>query len=305
MAMLDDLGPIRVIALRKERLLVYRQKRIKQGKANRSVNMEIGTLKAMLNWALACGLIGRNPIANLKPLPSGKAYEKRPRRALSRREMEQLLEAADRIDENLRSYHAAERSLADGSRGKAFRERRRRPYILQAPLWRALLFTGARWSEMTSTRWADFDDKERTLTLRPETTKSKKMRVIPLVETVVDDLLRLREIHIFIYGREPKASEHLFLGPRGKPVINSYRRALYRFEALCAEAGIDQVDEMGRKIDIHSLRHSFASALGRAGVGLTQAQALLGHSDPKLTASLYTHLTAPDLRAAVEQMVSA
>ena len=155
---------------------------------------------------------------------------------------------------------------------------------------------------MTSTRWTDFDDKERTLTLRPETTKSKKIRVIPLVETVVDDLLRLRDIHTVLHGREPKASDHLFLGPRGKPVINSYRRALYRFRELCKEAGIPEVDELGRVIDIHSLRHSFASALGRAGVGLTQAQALLGHSDPKLTASLYTHLDATDLRNAVARI---
>jgi len=85
-------------------------------------------------------------------------------------------------------------------------------------------------------------------------------------------------------------------------VINSYRRALYRFRELLVEAGIPETDAMGAKIDIHSLRHSFATALGRAGVGLTQAQALLGHSDPKLTASLYTHLGAEDLREAVGRL---
>ena len=68
---------------------------------------------------------------------------------------------------------------------------------------------------------------------------------------------------------------------------------------------IPEVDDLGRRIHIHALRHSFVSALGRAGVGLTQAQALLGHSDPKLTASLYTHLDAADLRVAVERMESA
>ena len=107
--LLDDLGPLRVVDLRKDRLLVYRQKRIKQGKANRSVNLEIGTLRAMLNWALECGLIGRNLVANLKPLPSGKAFKKRPRRALSRDEMNRLLEAAERIDAHLNAYHGAEK----------------------------------------------------------------------------------------------------------------------------------------------------------------------------------------------------
>jgi integrase len=300
--LLADLGPMRVIDLKKERLLTSRQKRIEQGKANRTINVELGTLRAMLNWGVEVGLIGRNPIANLKPLPSGKAYERRPRRALSRDEMQQLLEAAESIDEHLRAYHGAEKSLADGSRGRAFKEKRRRPHVPQGPLWKAFLYTGARWSELTSTRWADFDERERTLTLRPETTKSKKARTIPLVETASDDLMRLRDIHTTLNGREPKASEHVFLGPRGKPVINSYRRALYRFRELLTEASIPEVDDLDRRIDIHSLRHSFASALNRASVGLTQAQALLGHSDPKLTASLYTHLGAEDLRWAVEKL---
>ncbi len=54
--------------------------------------------------------------------------------------------------------------------------------------------------------------------------------------------------------------------------------------------------------DLHSLRHTFATLLARAGVPLSKTQELLGHSDPKLTAAFYTHLRAEDLRDAVEQM---
>ncbi len=36
--------------------------------------------------------------------------------------------------------------------------------------------------------------------------------------------------------------------------------------------------------------------MARAGVPLSHAQAALGHSDPKLTAQVYTHLQAEDLR---------
>jgi integrase len=53
---------------------------------------------------------------------------------------------------------------------------------------------------------------------------------------------------------------------------------------------------------IHSTRHTFASQLGRAGVGLVQAQRLLGHSTPELTAQVYTHLGIEDLRGAVEKL---
>jgi site-specific recombinase XerD len=53
---------------------------------------------------------------------------------------------------------------------------------------------------------------------------------------------------------------------------------------------------------MRSLRDSFASQLGRAGVGLVQAQRLLGHSTPELTAQVYTHLGIEDLRGAVEKL---
>lgn len=40
--------------------------------------------------------------------------------------------------------------------------------------------------------------------------------------------------------------------------------------------------------------------LARNGVGLVQVQRLMGHSDPKLAAQVYTHLDVEDLRQAVE-----
>ena len=40
--------------------------------------------------------------------------------------------------------------------------------------------------------------------------------------------------------------------------------------------------------------------MARRGVALVVTQRMLGHSDPKLTARVYTHLEVEDLRAAVE-----
>jgi integrase len=40
--------------------------------------------------------------------------------------------------------------------------------------------------------------------------------------------------------------------------------------------------------------------MARRGVPLVVAQRVLGHSDPKLTAKVYTHLEVDDLRVAVE-----
>jgi integrase len=43
-------------------------------------------------------------------------------------------------------------------------------------------------------------------------------------------------------------------------------------------------------VDIHSLRHSYAYLLKQQGVHVTTAQRLLGHSDPRVTMSIYTQV---------------
>ena len=55
---------------------------------------------------------------------------------------------------------------------------------------------------------------------------------------------------------------------------------------------------------IRDRRHTAGTRLARAGVGLVQTQRLLGHSDPKLTAQVYTHLDVEDLRGSVESLPS-
>ncbi len=84
----------------------------------------------------------------------------------------------------------------------------------------------------------------------------------------------------------------------GRPTNNAMRI----FNRLLARAKIERVDGDGKKIDIHALRHTFGSRLARHGAGLVQVQQLMGHSDPKLTAQVYTHLDVEDLRKALEMV---
>jgi Phage integrase family len=44
-----------------------------------------------------------------------------------------------------------------------------------------------------------------------------------------------------------------------------------------------------RRVDIHSLRHGFASALIERGAPVTEVQYLLGHSKPEVTLRVYSH----------------
>jgi site-specific recombinase XerD len=49
-------------------------------------------------------------------------------------------------------------------------------------------------------------------------------------------------------------------------------------------------------------RHPAATRFARAGVPLQKAQRILKHSDPALTAQIYSHLEVDDLREAVERI---
>jgi integrase len=284
LADLRDLQPVQVIR--------YRNQQREQGASNRTANLVVDSLCAMFAWALGCGMIEANPLRNVRRLPDGAGNQRYRRRALSDEEIERLLRAAESDD---REISAAwwEKGGGDGN------PRRHPERIPQAPMWMAFLETGARWSELTKTRWADWDLEQRTLVLRAENTKSKKRRVLPLREQLAVVLKGLRVTQERILGRVPAPSEPVFLSPEAVKWMKATNNAMRLFRRVLKRAEIPRLDIEGRKIDIHSLRHTFGSRLARNGVGLVQVQRLMGHSDPKLTAQVYTHLDVEDLRQAV------
>ena len=75
----------------------------------------------------------------------------------------------------------------------------------------------------------------------------------------------------------------------------------YMIQADLEAAGVPYVKE-GRTLDFHALRVSFVSSLALAGVPLAVAQKLARHSDPRLTANVYTCLGLADLSRAVESL---
>jgi len=70
-----------------------------------------------------------------------------------------------------------------------------------------------------------------------------------------------------------------------------YKNPDRRFQRHRKEAGIETIDETGRKLDFHSFRYTFATKLARQGVSQRLTQELMRHSDPRLTANLYTDVS--------------
>ena len=61
-----------------------------------------------------------------------------------------------------------------------------------------------------------------------------------------------------------------------------------RFRRDLINAGITPQDSLGRNAVFHSLRHTLATNLARAGVPIREAMALMRHTDRRLTEKVYT-----------------
>jgi integrase len=69
-------------------------------------------------------------------------------------------------------------------------------------------------------------------------------------------------------------------------------------------AGIAKRDERGRTLDVHALRMTFGTLLGKGGVPLRTTQTAMRHSDPKLTVNVYTDPKLLDVHGALDALPS-
>jgi integrase len=287
----------RVLDVRAYDLISYRAALLKAGLSVRSANLRCDVLRSTLTWAVRVGLIAENPVRNMPRLPESEATKRYRRRAMSEDEIARFLAAAEADD---RENASAARGWSR-AKGTLRALGAPRPRVPQAPLFRFLLEAATRYGETVRVTWADFDEADRSVTLRAETTKAGRSRTIPIREPLARELAGLREIHERVLGREVGQRDPVFRTPDGAAWCEPTNNIMRIFDRLLEVAGIVRLDEQGRKLDIHSLRHTAASRYASRGVGLVHLQKLLGHADPKLTSRVYTHLGVGELREALEQ----
>ena len=141
--------------------------------------------------------------------------------------------------------------------------------------------TGIRSSECAGVAEQDIDWEERTLRV---TGKGGHERTLPLNEEVLHVLRQYR-----LARGGAKSGEPFFRSREGRALS---RNAIYeRVRNHASKAGIP------KRVSPHRLRHTFATHLVQAGVGLVTLRDLLGHRQITST-QIYIHLTAQDLRQA-------
>jgi site-specific recombinase XerD len=144
--------------------------------------------------------------------------------------------------------------------------------------------TGMRASECAGVAEQDINWEERTVRV---TGKGGHERTLPLNEEV---LHVLRQYRLARGGAKPH--EPFFRSREGRALS---RNAIYeRVRQHAAQARIP------KRVSPHRLRHTFASHLVQAGVGLVTLRDLLGHRQITST-QIYIHLTAQDLRQAADK----
>lgn len=149
-----------------------------------------------------------------------------------------------------------------------------------ANIVRLLILTGARYMEVVSATWDQFDLEKGTWTKPDLSTKQRQMHHIPL---------SLQVIEILKHMKEKSESVFLFPGKISGQHIKEIKKAWY---TIRKRADLP-------KLRIHDLRHTYASHLVSSGLSLSIVGKLLGHTQASTT-QRYAHLADASLRQATE-----
>ncbi len=160
----------------------------------------------------------------------------------------------------------------------------------RALLYRLAVETGLRWSELRSLSRAsfDFNAEPATVTIAAAYAKNGEDDTLPLRNALAVDLKEYMALFL------PGALAFAKMGTDcGAEMI---RDDLETAGVITRDENGEMIisDQYGLVYDFHGLRHTFATLLNRSRVPLATAQKLMRHSDPKLTAEIYTHVLVDD-----------
>ena len=272
------------------------------GRAPKTLNGFRGTALSFGNWLVQESRLNSNPFLGIRRF-NEQVERRHVRRSFTEKELLQLFDATqerplhDALNKN-RGKGPAVINEVTQSRLKALGRER-------ALIYKTLVLTGLRVGELRSitlcnvlfsdTSYIDLpakDDKARRgaqIPLRPDLAQALKAHLIERLETTQREALRNgAPIPVRL---DP--TSHLFTVPR------AFYKIMNRDLAF---AGINKRDDRDRVLDVHSLRMTFGTHLSKAGVPLRTAQAAMRHSDPRLTANIYTDPQLLDVRGGINAL---
>lgn len=234
---------------------------IKSGVRDSTIKTYWNKLNCFFDWLLTNNNISRNPLENIRP--PEPVYDNS--LALENCDIEKIFAAITLHSQNV------------------FMLRRD---LLMVNL---LLFCGLRKGEFISLQVRDIDLDKGMLTVRGETSKSKKTRHIPIHRTL---MLHLQE-YVTERNKHKFKTSYLIVSSNGD----------HRLTVHGLKHWVKRLNESsGVRFHLHRFRHTFACNLATANVGLIKIQKLMGHTDPKMTATYLRSISTEDLRDDIDKL---
>lgn len=248
----------------------------KTGAGPTTRNMYLKSIKAFAAWCLRTHLMGENLLACLRPVPVKDDEARRRRRALTEDELARLLKATR--ERPLVAAMTIKRGPRAGEVGATLRPETRaaieRIGLEHSLIYKTLVYTGLRRGELEAleVRHLTLSGPRPCLVLPASATKNRRVANLPIRADLAEDLKR------WIERTGKKGADRVF---RVSPDLNKLLKRDLKW------AGIPYKDEHGRTVDVHAMRHTTASHLGKAKVSPRVAQRFMRHHDVKLTLQTY------------------
>lgn len=179
-----------------------------------------------------------------------------------------------------------------------------------------LLGTGLRISEAIGLTWDDIDFDERVIRVTRQALyrrngnltqmyvsqpKTKKARIIPLNQTLYNDLKQYKaERYFFSLTAGPVLDGHagfVFFNSRGhlhKPatLVRAFHHIRAEYNQVETERAIEEHREPVLMPDFspHVLRHSFCTRMAENGMDVKVLQSIMGHANIQVTMEVYNHV---------------
>jgi integrase len=290
-----------------------------EGMASGTRNGYREVLLGFSNWCVKSGRLVSHKLGNL-PRGDVRSDRRRVRRALTEDELERLLEAARSrpLVEALTVRHGPRAGSLRANVRPHVRERLEAQGRERALLYKVLVLTGLRKAELASITIAQavLDGATPHLVLDAADEKNRAGSLIPLRPDLAADLrawlvdrlalarATAERLDRTIPTRLPPDAKLLDV-PSGLIRIldrDLVHAGIARVEVRKGKKTIIKTDERGRTVDVHALRHTFGSHLAKAGVSLRTTQEAMRHSDPSLTANVYTDPKMLDIAGALERL---
>jgi integrase len=306
-----DCGFVRLGDLNREALEKWLARQTMSGRSARSRNTHRASLIAFANWCSDpnIGRLSSNPFKGA-PKADEKADPRRRRRSMTEAELVTLLDVAR--GRPLLEAQTIRRGKRKGQTiAKVKPEVRTRLEAVgreRALIYKALALSGLRRNELASLSVAHLqrDGAIPYVELDVADEKNREGNDIVIRDDLAADLRawlddKLAALQAEAHRRGDPIPSRL---PGDMPVFAIPDGLVRIFSRDLKLAGIAKRDERGRTLDVHALRMTFGTLLGKGGVPLRTTQAAMRHSDPKLTANVYTDPKLLDVRGALDALPS-